>query len=74
MSEYPKMLYKRGGDEIVFGVPATYSIAEDADAEKALRADGYDDALALLAADPLDHDGDGKKGGSVARRRKAATE
>jgi hypothetical protein len=70
MSEYPKMLFKRGGDEIIFDVSATYAIANDAEAEKALRADGFGDVDVLLTADPLDHDGDGKKGGS--RRRKPA--
>jgi len=52
--EYPKMLYK-GHD---------FAIVDDADAEKLHRADGWHD----YGKDPLDHDGDGKKGGSKARK------
>ncbi|CAB4140421.1 hypothetical protein UFOVP407_54 [uncultured Caudovirales phage] len=81
MSEYPKMLFRTSPDGDVFFDDerliawATHVVADAAE-EKAAAADGWatlDIALASLSAsDPLDHDGDGKKGGS--RRRKAATE
>jgi len=54
--EYPKMLFK--GEAFV--------IVDDADEEKAQRAQGWHD----YGKDPLDHDGDGRKGGSKAKAAK----
>jgi len=53
--EFPKMLFK--GDD--------FHIVDDAQAEANARKDGWHD----YGKDPLDHDGDGRKGGS---KRKAA--
>lgn len=56
--EYPKMLFK--GEAFV--------IVDDADEEKAQRAQGWHE----YGKDPLDHDGDGRKGGSKAKAKAKA--
>jgi len=38
-----------------------------------INADDFDDAAFTLFVDPLDHDGDGVKGGSVRTRKAKAT-
>lgn len=74
--EYPKMLYTLGGTEMVFGQQASFVIVEDADGEAAAKRDGYVTAegFAAVLADPLDHDGDGRKGGSRRRAKPDETD
>lgn len=53
--EYPQMLYKGEAHRIV----------DDAEAHEAAKAEGWLTwAEQFRPADPLDHDGDGKKGGA----------
>ncbi len=68
MSEYPKALYADGGDELVWGEPIRTIIAHDEDEELILREDGW---RLHPFKNPLDHDENGKAGGSMpARKRK----
>lgn len=63
-AQYPKMLYRDGKTLKAFNAfDVDTCIVNDADAEEAALADGW-----RLSPDPLDHDGDGRKGG--ARRKK----
>lgn len=82
MSEYPKVLYRDGAQEEAHGVMVDLHFVDDEEAELAALVDGW--RLTAVAEDveepslpehdpsPLDHDGDGKKGGS--RPRKASAE
>lgn len=65
-SEYPKALYQDGGVDLIWGEPIRTVVVHDADEEEIMRLDGW---RAHPIADPLDHDGDGKKGGSLPRRK-----
>lgn len=67
-AEYPKALYRDGGDDLIWGNPVRTAVASDEDEEKALRSQGW---RLHPIAHPLDHDGDGRKGGSKPRTRKA---
>lgn len=60
-SEYPKAIYRDGGAELVWGQPIMTSAANSPEEEKAAIAGGW---RLSPVADPLDHDGDGRKGGS----------
>lgn len=64
-SEYPKALYQDGGDDLIWGNALRTAIVHDADEEEIMRLDGW---RVHPIADPLDHDGDGKAGGSLPRR------
>lgn len=70
MSNYPRMIYRKGTALPEYGVD--YLIVADEAEEKAALADGW-----RLGLDPLDHDGDGQKGGSLpataAPRKRART-
>lgn len=66
-SEYPKALYQDGGDDLIWGKPVRTAVAHDEEEEKALRLKGW---RLHPIANPLDHDGNGKAGGSLPRRRK----
>lgn len=63
-AEYPKALFQDGGDDLIWGVPVRTAIAQSDDEEKALRLRGW---RLHPIAHPLDHDGDGRKGGSRPR-------
>ena len=56
MSDYPRMLYRDGDMLPEHGVD--YLIVADAEEEEIAVSDGW-----RLGLDPLDHDGDGVKGG-----------
>ncbi len=73
MSDFPQMVYALGGDEIIFGQAATTLIVHDADELAAAKKDGFVEGhiFAEAVAHPLDHDADGRKGGS---RKKVATD
>lgn len=68
MSEFPKSLYRKGTAFEWEGARLDGLTVLDAKQEAAARADGWGDAVEAIR-DPLDHDGDGRKGG--ARKRKA---
>lgn len=72
MSEYPLHLY-RAGSQFNWDGRMTDAI-EVADEDEELAAEGWVRAEAYLNADPLDHDGDGKKGGSRPRKAAAPSE
>lgn len=65
--EYPKAMYQDGGDELIWDQPVRTVIVADENEEKALRLKGW---RLHPIANPLDHDGDGKAGGSLPRRRR----
>jgi len=68
--EYPKAMYRDGGSVLIWGKPVETRIVDDAEAEREAREEGW--RLHPLPADdlsPLDHDGDGVKGGSLPKRR-----
>lgn len=73
MSDFPQMVYALGGTEKVFGHDATTLVVHDAEELAAAKKDGFIDghAFAELTAHPLDHDGDGRKGGSRAKKAQA---
>lgn len=62
-NEYPKAVYKDGGGEEVWGAFIQTSSVDSRDEELEALARGW--RLHPLKSDPLDHDGDGRKGGSV---------
>lgn len=66
--QFPAMLYKANGSMLEWdGEMFDYVIVNDQEeAEIAL-----DDGWSIGKPDPLDHDGDGKKGGSRPRKAKA---
>lgn len=63
--EYPKCMYRDGGDEMVWGKPVRTIIVHDRDEEEACRLDGW---RLHPIPNPLDHDLDGKSGGSMPKR------
>lgn len=65
-AEYPKAMYLDGGEELVWGKPVRTAVAASADEESRLRAEGW---RVHPIKHPLDHDGDGKPGGSLPKRR-----
>jgi hypothetical protein len=67
MSEFPKSLYRRGTGFEWCGVALDGITVADAGGEALARKDGWTDAADALR-DPLDHDGDGRKGGSRKRK------
>lgn len=64
--EYPKALYQDGGTDLIWGNPVRTAIVHDGEEEEIMRLDGW---RVHPIADPLDHDGDGKPGGSLPRRK-----
>ena len=64
-AEYPKCMYADGGDALIWGKPVRTAIVTDKDEEEALRLKGW---RLHPIKNPLDHDGDGKSGGSLPRR------
>ena len=64
MSEYPRMVYRPGTMlRDWHGHNVDWQIVDDEDEERAALAEGWN-----LSPDALDHDGDGKKGGSPRKR------
>lgn len=63
---FPKTLFREGGDEVFWGKKQSRRIVHDAETEQAALADGWQGQAigAPPRIDPLDHDGDGRKGGS----------
>jgi len=61
VSVYPRMLYRKGDALPEHGVD--YRIVSDEAGEGAAIAEGW-----RVGIDPLDHDGDGVKGGAVKKR------
>lgn len=70
MHEYPKALYRKGDSLHWEGRDLDLLVVDDAQGEAAAMKQGWLRAADLLsekpvkAPDPLDHDGDGRKGGS----------
>lgn len=60
--EYPKMLFRAGGDQMIHGRPLQTVTVQDEEGEKIAGAEGFVRYDALDAS-PLDHDHDGKPGG-----------
>lgn len=67
--EYPKMLYRDGTAFEWDGRALDTLIVDDAAGEAAALADGW-----RVTGNPLDHDGDGKPGGSRKPRKAKADE
>lgn len=64
--EYPKAMYRDGGDDLIWGAPVRTRIVDDEMEEGAAAEEGW---RHHPIAHPLDHDGDGRKGGSLPKRR-----
>lgn len=64
-TEYPKMLYRDGVELDVNGIKVDTRIAHSADEQAEALDNGW---RVSLIQHPLDHDGDGKPGGSRPRR------
>ena len=64
-AEYPKALYRDGGAEMIWGKPVQTRVVGTAEEQAEALAEGW--RLGPVP-DPLDHDGDGRKGGSLPRR------
>jgi hypothetical protein len=66
MSDFPQMVYALGGDEMIFGQAATTRVVYDAVELEEAKKDGFvsGHVFAEAVAHPLDHDADGRKGGS----------
>lgn len=62
MSDYPKMLYRKGGALPELGLD--YRIVADEAEEGEAIGEGW-----RLGVDPLDHDGDGRPGGAKRGRK-----
>jgi hypothetical protein len=67
-AEYPKAAYKDGGADLIWGNPVQTRTVHSGDEEKEALAQGW--RLHPLKPDPLDHDGNGHKGGSLPGRRR----
>lgn len=65
-NEYPKAIYRDGGDELIWGEPVETGEVHGSEEETAKLKEGW---RLHPIADPLDHDGDGQKGGSLPGRR-----
>lgn len=71
MSSYPRMLYRPGTSLRVWNAHDVDTlIVHDEHEQKSALANGWHMNPAGKR-DPLDHDGDGRKGGSLPRRRRA---
>ena len=68
MSTYPRMLYRPGTAMRWNGHSVDHCIVANEAEEKAALSEGWN-----LSPDALDHDGDGRKGGSPRKRRKKVT-
>lgn len=67
MSEYPRMLYRPGSAVRVWNAhDVDTMIADNEDDHLQALEDGW--AESPEPRDPLDHDGDGRKGGSLPKR------
>lgn len=64
MSEYPRMLYRDGDAMRWEGLDLDHRVVTDAEEEAAAVKEGW-----RIGPHPLDHDGDGRKGGSRKRKR-----
>lgn len=72
MAEYPKCLLRNGSSFEWDGRLYDVLTVEDAEAEKQAKAEGWQtsDQVLNAIADPLDHDGSGKKGGPLPKAEK----
>ena len=64
--EYPKAMYKDGGEALIWGKPVMTLTVRSVEQEVEALADGW--RFRPEHPHPLDHDGDGDKGGSLPRR------
>lgn len=64
--EYPKAMYRSGGDQLIWGRPVQTIAVHSAEEQGEFVADGW--RLHPAEPSPLDHDGDGRSGGSLPRR------
>ncbi len=72
-AEWPKAIYRDGGDTLLWGEPIETSSVKDAEEEKEALASGWrlhPLRREQVKRDPLDHDGDGHKGGSLPGKRR----
>jgi len=67
--EYPKAIYRDGGAALVWGEPIETSAVDTREELMGALADGWRLHPLIRDVHPLDHDGDGEKGGSLPRRR-----
>ena len=65
---YPRMLYRPGTSEVIWGHHVDTMIVDDADAEMAAAEDGWKRSPDP-EIEPMDRDGDGFPGGSLPRKR-----
>lgn len=71
MDRYPLALYRPGTALRIWDThDCDFRVAHDAEAEAAAKREGWSESP--IPADPLDHDLNGKRGGSLPRRRKPA--
>lgn len=67
MSEFPKMLYRPGAEARVWNEhDVDLLIVDDAESEVSAKREGWGESP--IPPSPLDHDKDGKLGGSLPRR------
>lgn len=64
-AEYPKAAYKDGGADLIWDEPVRTRIVHSADEEKEALAQGWRLHPLKPRPDPLDHDHDGHRGGSL---------
>lgn len=62
-------MYRDGGEALIWGEPVQTRIVGSREEEMEALAEGWR-FHPLKALHPLDHDGDGKKGGSLPRRQR----
>jgi hypothetical protein len=62
--EFPKAIYRDGGEDLVWGLPIETSAVGSEDEEREALALGWR-LHPTAKPNPLDHDGDGHKGGSL---------
>ena len=67
MSDLPRMIYRDGSAVEIWGRKVDTRIVSDADELGEALASGW--RLRPDPVDPLDHDGDGRRGGSLPRQR-----
>jgi hypothetical protein len=65
-AEYPKAIYRDGGADLVWGEPIETGVVRSEEEERDCLRKGW--RLHPLKPGPLDHDGDGRKGGSRPRK------
>lgn len=70
-AEYPKAMYRDGGPDLIWGEAVQSRTVRSYDEETEALAEGWRfHPLSRSELHPLDHDGDGHKGGSLPVKRR----